>query len=333
MIEYDVKYLRLLSSHLDRFTQKDTYLFNFRCPVCGDSKKNQHKARGYAFNYKQGLVYKCHNCGTSMAFSKLLELVDIGLYQQYRMERFKGGSSTTKDPLPEIATKKVVKGVLDECCVKVSSLPHDHEALRYLEERHTPKPRWEELYYTESSQNLEKVNEAVYADRITDPYPRLVIPYRNRDGQLTGVTARTLGKSSLRYINIKATDEPMIYGLDRVSTNQEIFVTEGAFDSMLLPNAVSASGSDLKKVEKVLPSHLLTYIYDNEPRNVEIVKKIFSTIEMGAKVVIFPNSIKHKDLTDCLRAGLDIAELIEVLNNNTFEKLSALVKFHEWKKI
>ena len=334
MIEYDVKYLRLLSSHLDRFSQKDTYLFNFRCPVCGDSKKNLHKARGYAFNYKQGLVYKCHNCGTSMSFSKLLELVDIGLYQQYRMERFKQGNTSPKvEKLPELESKNKVVDVLDQCCEKVSSLPSSHEAVQYLERRFIPKATQHKLYYTSSSQSLEQLNEDVYKNRITDPYPRIVIPYCDRHGNLTGVAARTLGKSTLRYINIKTSNEPMIYGLDKVNVGQNIFVTEGAFDAMLLPNAVSASGSDLKKVEKVLPSNLLTYIYDNEPRNGEIVKKIFSTIEAGAKVVIFPKTINHKDLTDCVRAGLEIEELIEVLNNNTFEKLRALVKFNEWKKI
>jgi len=35
----DVKYINLCSSVLERFKQKTTNLWNFRCPICGDSKR------------------------------------------------------------------------------------------------------------------------------------------------------------------------------------------------------------------------------------------------------------------------------------------------------
>ena len=37
------KYLLLASSQLSQFTKKGDYLYNFRCPYCGDSHKSKTK--------------------------------------------------------------------------------------------------------------------------------------------------------------------------------------------------------------------------------------------------------------------------------------------------
>ena len=79
MSEYiDVKYINLLSPRLDRYKVKNSSPFtaNFRCPHCGDSKKNRHKARGYVFSRKGGLFYKCHNCGMGASLGNLMKEID-----------------------------------------------------------------------------------------------------------------------------------------------------------------------------------------------------------------------------------------------------------------
>ena len=43
------KYLLIASSQLQLFKRKGDFLFNFRCPFCGDSQKNRSKARGFVF--------------------------------------------------------------------------------------------------------------------------------------------------------------------------------------------------------------------------------------------------------------------------------------------
>ena len=84
----EIKYLNLLSARLPRFKQKKEFLWNFRCPLCGDSQRNKAKARGFVFQLKGKLVYKCHNCGATMSFDKFLESQDPGLYKEYRLEKF-----------------------------------------------------------------------------------------------------------------------------------------------------------------------------------------------------------------------------------------------------
>ena len=49
-LSVESKYIRLLSHRLRNFKQKKDYVWNFSCPICGDSKKNLLKARGYVYS-------------------------------------------------------------------------------------------------------------------------------------------------------------------------------------------------------------------------------------------------------------------------------------------
>ena len=49
----DSKYITLLSSRLPKFKRVKPNLFNFRCPICGDSQKHKNKARGYIYPLRQ----------------------------------------------------------------------------------------------------------------------------------------------------------------------------------------------------------------------------------------------------------------------------------------
>ena len=43
----DSKYIGLVSSRLQKFKRVKRDLYNFRCPICGDSKKHKNKARKF----------------------------------------------------------------------------------------------------------------------------------------------------------------------------------------------------------------------------------------------------------------------------------------------
>ena len=72
------------------------------------------------------------------------------------------------------------------------------------------------------------------------------------------------------------------------------------------------------------------WIYDNEPRNNEIVKRISTTIDRGERVVIWPNNIHEKDINDMVLGGHNI---MSVLESNTHTGLQAKIKFNNWKKV
>ena len=72
------------------------------------------------------------------------------------------------------------------------------------------------------------------------------------------------------------------------------------------------------------------WVYDNEPRSNEIVRRISDTIDRGEKVVIWPNNINEKDINDMVLAGHDV---MNVLNSNTYSGLTAQLQFNTWKRI
>ena len=79
----DRAFLLRASSKLQKFTQKKEDLYNFRCPLCGDSQKNKIKARGYVYEKKNNYFFMCHNCSASISFYNFLEKVDPGLLKEY----------------------------------------------------------------------------------------------------------------------------------------------------------------------------------------------------------------------------------------------------------
>ena len=87
----DSKYIGLVSSRLLKFKRVKPNLYNFRCPICGDSQKQKNKARGYIYGIKQNVNFRCHNCGASMSFNNFLKQIDTVLQKQYVMEKFKEG--------------------------------------------------------------------------------------------------------------------------------------------------------------------------------------------------------------------------------------------------
>jgi hypothetical protein len=81
---------------------------------------------------------------------------------------------------------------------------------------------------------------------------------------------------------------------------------------------------------RCLEGSSLIFVYDNEPRNPEIIRRIKSCIERGEKVVIWPTGIIEKDINDMVLAGHNVQEVIE---SNTHSGLEAQLKFNTWKKI
>jgi hypothetical protein len=123
-------------------------------------------------------------------------------------------------------------------------------------------------------------------------------------------------------------DAPKIYGLDEIQKSETVYVTEGPFDSTFIRNAIALCGAD-GDLSKWSISNCV-WIYDNEPRNAEIHSRISKVIDRGERVVIWPSTIKEKDINDMILSGLDVQSVIEL---NTYSGLEAKLKFTTWKKI
>ena len=89
----DTKYIGILSPRLLKFKRVKSNLYNFRCPICGDSQKNKNRARGYLYQVKNNTNFKCHNCGVNISFNNFLKKIDVNLHKEYTFEKFKEGKT------------------------------------------------------------------------------------------------------------------------------------------------------------------------------------------------------------------------------------------------
>lgn len=329
----DHKYAQMISHKLLLFKRKSERVYNFRCPFCGDSQKNKLKTRGYLFEKSGGLIYKCHNCDVGTNLGKLIELVDPGLAKAYRLESYKEkvSSSTEGEAFLIPKTEKERPSIiLDEMLPRLDQLPAHHRAVQYAKSRSLPKDRWNDLYYARDFKELETLNPA-YEGRLTSD-ERLVIPFRREDGLLTGVTGRAMGNSSLRYVTIRITDDPLIYGLDRVMRGKTIYVLEGPIDSMFLPNAIGAGGTDFQRALYSVSGEEVVLIFDNQPRNKQVVKRVESFVQRGYSMVIWNSSWEYKDINDAILSGLSVSAVEHILNKSTFKGLALKLAIRDWKK-
>jgi transcription elongation factor Elf1 len=318
----DVKYINLISARFQKFKKIKNNLYNFRCPICGDSQKNKSKARGYLYQVKNNTNFKCHNCGVNISFNNFLKQIDSVIYKQYTFEKFKDGKTgrnfTADEPVFKFETPKF-KPKLD--LPKASSNP---DAKKYLESR---KLNPDKFYYIDQFKSWTNSLKDVF-DNTTKDEPRIIIPlfYQNT---LIGFQGRSLGPSKIKYITVMLNDDaPKIYGLDEIEKNKTVYITEGPFDSTFISNAIALCGAD-GDVSKFDISDCV-WIYDNEPRNAEIHSRISRAIDRGEKVVIWPSFVKEKDINDMILSGLNVQDMIE---SNTYSGLEAKLKFTTWKKI
>lgn len=332
----DQKYLSLVSNRLPLFKRKNDALYNCRCIICGDSSKNRHKARGYFFKYKNELRYKCHNCDASMTFGSFLKNLDSLLFSQYSLEKYSENNNVklTNNTLPMVFEQPVFKSseqkLLDKILKCLVTLPEDNEAVRFCKQRKIPDKQLGRLYYIESIKDIVQFNSS-YKESIKGNEPRLVIPFYDTGGNLTGLTCRALRGEALRYITVKVKeDSPLIFGYDFIDRNKPVYVVEGPLDSLFLTNSIAVAGTSFSKISSIgVDKSNLVLIFDNQPRNKEVCKVIEKNIDQGYKVVIWPQSIVEKDINEMILSEINVEAII---NKNTFSGLTAKAKFIAWKR-
>jgi len=319
----DSKYIGLVSSRLQKFKRVKADLFNFRCPICGDSQKHKNKARGYFYQVKTNTNYKCHNCGASMSFNNFLKQIDSTLHKQYTMEKFKEGFTgrnfVVDEPKLEF-TKPIFRKKID--LPRASEVPI---AKNYLEKRNLDASQF---YFAAKFKEWTNTQKHTF-DTIGRDESRIIIPMYDTDKNLIGFQGRSLGPNSVKYITVMLQDEaPKLFGLDKIDDTKPIYITEGPFDSTFLENSVAMCGSDLDIGSFGWSSYI--WVFDNEPRNREIIERINKTIDRGDQIVIWPSNIHEKDINDMVLSGHNVKSIVE---SNTYSSLQAKIKFNNWKKV
>ena len=257
-----------------------------------------------------------------MTFSNFLKHIDPAVHKQYVFERFKDGktgrSTVVEEPKFDFKSPKFKKKL------NLPTASENPRADGYLTAR---KLDPSDFYYAEKFKAFVNKLKPTF-DSVENDEERIVIPLYYQK-QLIGLQGRSLGPSKVKYITVMIDeDAPKIYGLDNIRTDAPVYVTEGPFDSTFIRNSIAMCGADADVAKWGIRNPV--FIYDNEPRNREILNRISKTIDIGNSVVIWPSSISDKDINDMVMSGLDVQSVIE---SNTYSGLEAKLKFTTWKKI
>ena len=325
----DTKYLNIIGPQLLKFKKKGDFLWNFRCPYCGDSQKSRTKARGFVYQKKNDLFFKCHNCAVGTTLGKLLEHIDSKIYNDYIMERYRCGVKTN-NPEPEFKFDAPVfrkKGILKNL-KSITDLSTEHPARKIVGARLIPSEFLSDLYLCESFYKFTNTLVPNKFPSLDGDHPRLLIPFRNEKGEIFAYQGRAFGKEQPKYLTIKLEERDKIFGLERVNKREHVYIVEGPIDSLFLDNCIAVAGADVPSMDCDF-----TIIFDNEPRNRELLKQIKKNIDKGYNICIWPDSIKHKDINDMILGGYTKVQIQEIINDNTFHGAAAQLRFTKWKKV
>lgn len=338
----DNKFVGLLSSRLPRFTKKGNSLWNFRCPLCGDSQKNKFKARGFLFEKSGSVFYKCHNCHQGMAFSNFLKAVDVPLFEEYNQEKFREKYVSKPKAEPDISkfhTPKFIKYTELNTLKKISQLPVDHPARRYVVKRLIPNYFHSRLFYAPrfkafTNSVLPQKFPVDENGKAIGEEPRLIIPLVDVNDNLFGFQGRSFSPEGMRYVTIILDKNvPRIFGMNDIDPTKQIYVFEGPIDSMFIPNSIAMIGSSNDLSRLPYNPTKMTVVFDNEPRNKDIVKIIEKYINMGYNTCIWPDYIEQKDVNDMVLAGIKPQDVKLIIDTNTYSGLAAMMRFNTWKKV
>jgi hypothetical protein len=264
----------------------------------------------------------------------MLKDLDPNLYREYRLEKYKSDIPILISDVKESPPEKTIKPnekLSDAICV--SDLPKEHPVILYLETRRIPKTHYKTLFLVAKFKEFANKLKPFCIKNTQNDHPRLVIPFYDKNGNLFAFQGRAFGDEKPKYLTIKLDENAeKLFGLERVDFEKPIFVTEGPIDSLFLPNALAVAGGSINSKTLLDHKHNVTVIMDNEPRNPQISKQVAKCIELGYNVCLFPSSVMEKDINDMVKSGMNVSEIMKIINENTFSGLKAKLKYAEWKR-
>ncbi len=236
----------------DKIRTSDKYMF--RCPICGDSKKNALKKRGCY--YLRNASYYCFNCGVSMTGLKFLSVLSGENSDDIRAEyiRLKYNGKCRKS-----VGKSQSSGVFSfRPIVKQGwKKPLTDMAREYLEKRKVLEAPF--------------LKDKFYSCTAKDGGEFILIPWI-----INGIEAyyqindfTHIDPMGRKYIFPKGHDK-LIYGLDNIDMSWPyIIAMEGVYDSLFVPNGIAIGGKSLtdlqrKIIKKRFPGHTIVMSLDND---------------------------------------------------------------------
>ena len=331
----------MLSNILEGFKETTKGTFNCRCPICGDSQKNKHKKRGYWLHKNGEYKYFCHNCGATRSVENFLKEFAPDLAREYKLEvlRETQGPSAVDDAAdvmskfeskPEFTSlgKRPFKELKS-----ISQLSHNHPAKIYISGRKIPSNLHYKIFYTDNGYSwARKWLPEKFTKDFDGKDPRIVMPLCDKSGKCFGAVARSILPTAQRYLKMSWSEESgFVYGLDTLKKDK-VYVMEGQFDSMFIPNSVALGSMHFDLIKRHLPNDEVVIVLDNEPRSKSNVDQLIKANNKGYSICVWPSHIVDKDINDMVCNGMDPTDIKAIIDGNTYSGLKAKLAIQIYSK-
>jgi DNA primase len=247
---------------------------SFDCPVCSYEIKGLEHGDGKGnleINYKHN-VYKCWVCKESHdTYGSLHKLIkkygnprQYKKYQLLRPEETDLGERTFKQvklPNEFIPFKDASLGL--------KMTPHYKQAINYLQKRNVTDLMIQ-MY------NIGFCYTGHYEHRI-------IIPSYDSENRLNYFIARSyLNNTKMKYKNPEVDKESLIWNEHLINWDDPVYIVEGAFDSIFLPNSIPMLG-------KFMTQNLFNRLYDSSKKVIIVLdpdawtdsEKLFHKLNCG----------------------------------------------------
>ena len=225
-----------------------------------------------------------------------------------------------------------MESYVDEC-PSLDTLPDDHPAVAYMLGRKVPRDQLKHVGYVEGYKAY--INTFI-PDRYNAYYDfsAIIFHLKTPAGLLTGIQGRRMSGAceDVRYMTTTinptlAQESGRLFGADRINIEYPVIVVEGPIDSLFLPNCIAVCGSDMGRI----PFEKRFFIPDNEPRNLQIVKKIQKLFEANERVTLLPREYQGDDINDLFQRGLSLEDIRILIRDNTFGGIRGMIEFNNWR--
>ena len=262
MVNQEVDYspvIEILEDILGDYNMHNDYKgqMSFDCPVCSYDIKGLDNGDGKGnleVNYKYN-VFKCWVCAESHeTHGSIFKLVKkFGNPKQLK------NYLLLKPDEGEDFSKRVYKTV---------KLPQDFIPFKEASEGLKMTPYYKQAYNYIKSRNITDLMVQMY--NIGFCYRgiyenRIIIPSYDCERRINYFIARSyLNRTKMKYKNTEAQKEIIIFNEYLVDWNETIYIVEGAFDSIFIPNAIPLLG-------KFMSDHLFHTLYEKVKGKIIIV--------------------------------------------------------------
>jgi len=216
----------------------------------------------------------------------------------------------------------------------ITKLSSNHLAIKYLQKRKISYQNYTKyLYYHPSFIDYVKNRNLTNKDK------RLVIFAYDENDNLTYMNARALTITKYpRYLTHKLKNSIKLWGLDKLNKNQTIYILEGTFDAMFLPNSLAMFGGfiTIQQLNLYLPlneiKNNIVFVLDNEPYNKNTIEYMNKALKHDFKVFLWPKYLKGiKDINELiLKYNLQQTDLTKLINDNIIQGVKGSLMLKQW---